>query len=133
MKFSHQHVFSSLDDFLAVVRSWDLDFRQLDRGNFKGTLLQYGFEEAQVGITALNRKFDQRGLAPKKLISFAVLDPGSPPIIWRGAEVDGHKVMVYGAGDEIDCASEPGFSVLTYSISERLLSKLGRDLGIHAR
>jgi AraC-like DNA-binding protein len=39
--------------------------------------------------------------------------------------------MVYGPGDQIDCASEPGFHVMTYSISERLLSKLGHDSGIH--
>jgi AraC family transcriptional regulator, ethanolamine operon transcriptional activator len=131
MDFSHHYYFSSLDDFLEGVRTWNLDFRQLDRGNFKGTLLQHGFEEAQVGITALSRKFDQRGQAPENLISFALLDPESPPVVWRGAEVDHHKVMVYGMGDEIDCASEPGFKVVTYSISERMLSTLWHDLGIH--
>jgi len=130
MDIFQQHCFSNLNDFLELVHSWDLDFRQLDRGEFKGTLLQYGFEEAQVGIGIFNRKFDQRGVAPKNLVSFAMLGPGSPPIIWRGVEVDNHKVMVYGAGVEIDCASEPGFNVMTYSISEKMLSKLERDLGM---
>jgi AraC-like DNA-binding protein len=131
MGIFQKHCFSNLNDFLELVHNWDLDFRQLDRGQFKGTLLQYGFEEAQVGITAVNRKFDQRGVAPEKLITFAMLDPKSPPIIWRGVEVDHYKMMVYGAGDEIDCASKPGFSVTTYSISERMLSKQGRDMGVH--
>ena len=131
MSFFQQLCFSELDTFFEVVRSWDLEFRQLDRGQFKGTLLQYGFTEAQIGITTVNRKFDQRGVAPKRLVSFAILGPESPPIIWRGLEVDHHKIMVYGPGDEIDCASEPGFHVMTYSISERLLSKLGHDLGVH--
>lgn len=131
MDFSHRHCFSNLDEFLEVVRSWNLDFRQLDRGDFKGDLLQYGFEEAQVGITALSRKFDQRGQAPKNLITFALLNPESPPVIWRGVEVDHHKLMVYSAGDEIDCTSEPGFRVVTYSISETMLSRLWHDLGIH--
>ena len=121
---------SNLNAFFELVQSWNLEFRQLDRGQFKGTLLQYGFKGAQVGITAVNRKFDQRGVAPGKLVSFAMLGPGSPPIIWRGVEIDHHKVMVYGAGDDIDCASEPGFNVMTYSISERRLSQLGRDFGI---
>ena len=132
MGFFQKRCFSNLDDFLELVHNWNLDFRQLERGQFKGTLLQYGFEEAQVGITAINRKFDQRGLAPEKLITFAMLDPESTPIIWRGVKVDHHKVMVYGAGDEIDCASEPGFSVTTYSISEGMLSKQGRYMGVHS-
>ena len=131
MNFFQQRFFSNLNTFLELVQSWDLEFRQLDRGQFEGILLQYGFEEAQVGITAVNRKFDQRGMAPQKLVSFAMLGPGSPPIIWRGVEVDHDKVMVYGAGDEIDCASEPGFNVTTYSISKRMLSTLGCELGMH--
>jgi len=93
-------------------------------------LLQYGFEEAQVGIMAANRKFDQRGVAPDKLVSFAMLGPGSPPVIWRGVEVDHHKLMVYTAGDQIDCASHPGFKVMTYSVSEKMLSQLARSLGM---
>ena len=131
MSFFQQLCFSELDTFFEVVRSWDLEFRQLDRGQFKGTLLQYGFTEAQIGITTVNRKFDQRGVAPERLVSFAILGSESPPIIWRGLEVDHHKIMVYGPGDEIDCASEPGFSVRTYSISERMLSKPGRYMGVY--
>ena len=130
MSFFQQISFSNLNAFFEVVQSWDLEFRQLDRGQFKGTLLQYGFKKAQVGITAANRKFDQRGTAPDKLVSFAMLGPGSPPVIWRGVEVGHHKLMVYTARDEIDCASEPGFNVMTYSVSEKMLSQLGRNLGM---
>jgi AraC family ethanolamine operon transcriptional activator len=130
MSFFQQLSFTNLNAFFELVRSWDLEFRQLDRGQFEGVLLQYGFSEAQIGITTVNRKFDQRGASPERLVSFAMLGPGSPPIMWRGIEVDHHKIMVYGPGDEIDCASEPGFHVMTYSISERLLSQFGRDLGM---
>jgi AraC-like DNA-binding protein len=116
---------------MDLVNSWDLAFRQLDRGDFKGSLMQYGYDYVQIGITTINRKFDQRGSAPKKSITFCMLNPESPPIIWRGVEVDHQKVMIYSAGDEIDCASEPGFSVTGCSISESLLSKVGRDMGMH--
>ena len=109
MSFFQQISFSNLNAFFEVFQSWDLEFRQLDRGQFKGTLLQYGYENAQIGITAANRKFDQRGVAPDNLISFALLGPGSPPVIWRGVEVDHHKLMVYTAMDEIDCVSENVF------------------------
>lgn len=115
---------------MALVQSWDLDFRQLDRGPFRGTLLQYGVEESQVGIASSNRKFDQRGIAPASFVSFAMLGQGAPPIIWRGVEVDQNKVMIYGPGDEIDCSSEPGFNVTTYSISKRLFSKRAHEMGI---
>lgn len=126
-----QRFFMNLNSYMDFVHSWDLAFRQLDRGDFKGSLMQYGNGDLQVGITTINRKFDQRGSAPEKLITFCMLNPESPPIIWRGVEVDHQKVMIYSAGDEIDCASEPGFSVTGYSISESLLSKLGRDMGMH--
>jgi len=126
-----KHFFSNLNIYMDIVHSWDLDFRQLDCGDFKGSLMQYGYGDVQIGITTINRKFDQRGSAPKKSITFCMLNPESPPIIWRGVEVDHQKVMVYSTGDEIDCASEPGFSVTGCSISESLLSKLGRDMGMH--
>jgi AraC family ethanolamine operon transcriptional activator len=131
MGFFFQRYLSDLNSYIDLVHSWDLDFRQLDCGDFKGSLLQYGYDDVQIGITTISRKFDQRGSAPEKSITFCMLNPESPPIIWRGVEVDHQKVMIYCPGDEIDCASEPGFSVAGYSISDNLLSKLGRDMGMH--
>ena len=119
MDFYQKVRFSDLDLFMEQTKSWNLDFRQLDGGSFSGTLIQYGFSNAQIGIGSFNRKFDQRGGAPAGLITFALLEPESPPIIWRGAEVDQNTVMVYRPGDEIDCSSEPGFKVITYSLSEQ--------------
>lgn len=119
MHFYQKIRFSDLDLFLEQTKSWNLDFRQLDGGSFSGTLIQYGISNAQIGIGSFNRKFDQRGGAPAGHISFALLEQESPPIIWRGAEVDQNTVMVYRPGDEIDCSSEPGFKVITYSISEQ--------------
>lgn len=120
MIFYHKNCFCDLDTFLQQAKSWNLDFRQLDRGPFKGVLTQYGNSKAQIGIGSFNRKFDQRGAAPENYVTFAILGRKMSPIIWRGVEVDHNNVMIYWPGEEIDCSSEPGFEVITYSISEEL-------------
>lgn len=119
MDFYQKVLFSDLDLFMEQTKSWNLDFRQLDKGSLKVTLIQYGFDNAQIGIGSFNRKFDQRGSAPSGLISFALFRQEGPPIIWRGTEVDHNTVMVYRPGDEIDCSSEPDFNVITYSTLEQ--------------
>ena len=124
-----KRLFSDLHSFMEQTRSWNLDFRQLDRGSFKGMLVQYGVNNAQIGIGSFNRKFDQRGGAPAGLISFALLGQEGAPIIWRGVEIDHNTVMVYRPGDEIDCSSEPGFHVITHSIAEQSFLKHCHNLG----
>ena len=131
MDFYQKVLFSDLDSFMEQIRSWNLDFRQLDRGSFKGMLIQYGFSDAQIGIGSFNRKFDQRGEAPSGLISFALFGQEGPPIIWRGSEVDHNTIMVYRPGDEIDCSSEPNFNVITYSTSEESFLAHCHNRGFH--
>ena len=130
MFFYRKHLFDNIDTFLEQTKSWNLDFRQLDSGAFRAVLTQYGNSNAQVGIGSFNRKFDQRGAAPEDCITFAILGRKGSPIIWRGVEVDHHKVMIYRTGEEIDCSSEPGFEVITYSISEGLFDSYCHRFGI---
>ena len=40
--FIIRHRFQDVDDFAQTARAWDLNIKQLERGRFKGDLLQFG-------------------------------------------------------------------------------------------
>lgn len=128
--FYHKVFFSDLETLLWQTKSWNLDFRQLDSGEFRGHLIQYGVPNAQIGIGMFGRKLDQRGGAPQNQLSFAILGERGTKIVWRREEVDHNKVMVYQPGDEIDCSSEPGFNVVTYSVSIQVFEKHCQAMGL---
>ena len=114
--YFHQR-FHDFERFAAGVIGWDIDFCQLDRGNFETDITQVEFNGVLLSNGSFNRRLEQRGGAPPRALTFAILEPSSPEIIWRGQKVSDQMMMVYPPGSEIDAASPPGFRVLTLSIS----------------
>ena len=43
--------FNDFDDFTNTVRDWNVEFRQLDRGQFHGKLFQVGSARVTAGVT----------------------------------------------------------------------------------
>ena len=108
--------FNAFDHFADTVRGWDLDFHQLDRGNFFAELRQVETDAALVTRAQFNRKLEQRGGAPPGRWTFGILEPSSPEIVWRGQKVSDQMMMVYPPGSDLDAATLPGFRVLTVSL-----------------
>ncbi len=122
--------FNDFDDFSDMVKTWDLDFYQLDRGKFRAELLQVITNALQIGHARFNRNLDQRGSPPPGLWTFALLTERSSPILWRGREVSNNTILIYHPGSEIDAVSRQGFDVITLSFSEKSLNNAARMLGL---
>jgi AraC family ethanolamine operon transcriptional activator len=122
--------FDDLDQFSHAVHAWDLDFRQLDRGEFKAELLQLIIDNSLVSYARLNRCFDQRGSIPPGKWTFAIFSEQSSSIIWHEQEVSNNTIVVYKPGSEIDCVSLPDFEVYTLSFQESFLNEIGTKLGL---
>lgn len=121
--FYTKATFSNLEEFLDKTKSWNLEFRQLEEKKFRGQLIQYGFQTVQVGIGEFGSRLDQRGEPPPDHFTFALLGDKSCRVIWRGKEIKPNVVLVYRPSDEIDCSSEAGFKVTTFSISLQSLQE----------
>jgi AraC family ethanolamine operon transcriptional activator len=122
--------FTDFENFAQMTRAWDLDFIQLDRGNFETEIIQIGVGDAQLAQASFNRFIDQKGSPPPGLWTFAMLTDKSPQIIWRGRQVSKKSLMIYPPGSEIDAQSRPGFDVYTLSYPEVLLDELTQMFGI---
>ena len=122
--------FTDFEEFAQATRAWDLDFIQLDRGNFETEIAQVGVGDVLLAQASFNRFIDQKGSSPPGLWTFAILTNESSPIIWRGRQVSKKSVMIYSPGSEIDAQSRPGFDVYTLSYPESLLDELAQMFGI---
>ena len=122
--------FTDFEEFTQATRAWDLDFIQLDRGNFETEITQVGVGDVLLAQASFNRFIDQRGSSPPGLWTFAILADKSSDIIWRGRQVSKKSMMIYAPGSEIDAQSRPGFDVYTLSYPESLLDELAQMFGI---
>jgi len=124
--------FTDFEEFAQTTRAWDLDFIQLDRGNFETEIIQVGVGNALLTQASFNRFIDQKGSSPPGLWTFAILTDKSSDIIWRGRQISKESVMIYSPGSEIDAQSKPGFEVYTLSYPESLLDELAQMFGIQS-
>jgi len=118
--------FTDFEEFAQATRAWDLDFIQLDRGNFETEIIQVGVDDFLLTQASFSRFIDQKGSSPPGLWTFAILTNESSPIIWRGRKISNKSVMIYAPGSEIDAQSRPGFDVYTLSYPESLLDELAQ-------
>jgi len=109
--------FDDFDHLLEVLLKWNLNFKQLDRGNFSGELFFVDHGGLQVSLSSFNRKFDQEGSSPSGYRTFAILASVDQQIIWRGKQVSGKNLLVFPETNELDALSYPGFRVYTIAIS----------------
>jgi len=122
--------FRDFETFARTAKEWDADFLQLDGGEFRAQLTQLMSGNHLFTFSKLNRKLYQRGSPPKNLWTFAILENSSSSLIWRGHELSPYDIMIYSPGSEIDCVSQPGFTVLTYSTSEDYIYEILETVGV---
>jgi AraC family ethanolamine operon transcriptional activator len=118
--------FTDFEEFAQATRAWDLDFIQLDRGDFETEIHQVGVGDILLTQASFSRFIDQKGSSPPGLWTFAILTDKSSDIIWRGRQVSKKSLMIYAPGSEIDAQSKPGFDVYTLSYPESLLDELAQ-------
>lgn len=121
--------FNNFDQFSEAVKLWNLDFRQLDSGDFNAEVVQTSSPNWQIGRANFNRKLDQSGQSPPALRTFAVLLDNSPDIIWHGRDTNKDNVMIFPDDCELDSQSLPGFGVQTLSFKEDILIEVQDTLG----
>lgn len=123
--------FRDFDEMTEALHAWNLDILQLDRGRFRGDVLQFGIGDLLVGRAIFNRATWQRGLPPEGFRNFAFLTDPLPHMIWRKQEVYTHSVMAFPPGGELDCVTrKAAFKVFTLSFPEENLAETCRSMEI---
>ncbi len=128
--FLVRHEFNNIDELGEVTQAWDLDFRQLNRGGFRGSLIQAGTPEFQIARTRLQGVLHQRGSTPPGLRTFAIPTRGEIDLRWRDQEVDRDCTLVFPKSRELESISHPDFDMLLVSVTEDSLEAARRRLGL---
>lgn len=125
-----QSAFADVDDLAAEARQWDLDLRQLDRGRFRGEVLQFATSGVHISDARFCRSLNQKGAPPDGMRTVAVPARRDLRLEWRGKVVDGESLMLFPLGSELSSVSGPDFHVYTCSFPVELLSVVGEALEV---
>jgi len=120
--FLHQQ-FRDFEAFCETIYKWDLDYRQLDRGDFSSELLMFGNATTLFTRVKLGRCLLQKGTAPVGLITFGLLADPDVNIHWRNLDIYGDKLFIFPPGGELHAISQSDFDVFVLSLSEETLNQ----------
>ncbi|MEP4076300.1 helix-turn-helix domain-containing protein [Haloferula sp.] len=121
--------FDQFDAFTDAAQSWQLNFLQLDKGQFVGEMERLVAGPVGMIKCQFNRKLQQLGSAPPGCHTFALPMADHTPHIWRRHEVTANDLTCFRDDVEMDCSSTPGFHLFAVSISNDLLARTAQDLG----
>lgn len=118
--FVFHHFFNDFGELTESTHSWDIDFDQLDRGDFKGELFQMGIDGVLILHAHFNRQLHQRGSSPKDMLTFAFTEAGSSPHIWKKKQIHPDSIMFF-SDNSLDVLSRTGFEVFSVSFNYEIL------------
>jgi len=128
--FLIRHHFQDVDDFAQTARAWNLNINQLERGSFKGDLLQFGTGDVMVAHADFYPGTYQRGEPPRGLRTFGILADPLSHLTWRHKMIPANAVMAFPPGAELNAVSQGGrLEVFTLSFSDEILADVSQSVG----
>jgi AraC family ethanolamine operon transcriptional activator len=128
--FRHRQSFDDFDDYAETGRAWNIELRQLDRGEFRGEMIQLVSPGSILQKASFGRALDQRGLPPQGYVNFGVPAKESMEFLWRNKTVDGNKIISFPEGGEHASVTQPGFSIFPFAVRKEILDKTSDALGL---
>ena len=119
-----QQGFSNFETFSNVLRGYDLELQQLDRGSFSANLQQIQCGNIFINHIATTRRFEVFGNPPPGLRTFGVPTNRCLPFTWRNKYSNGNTLQIYKPGTELEMITHPFFEAIDVSITEESFNVL---------
>ena len=116
--------FSNFEIFSNVLKGYDLDMRQIDRGAFTGSLQQIQYGPVFINRVSATRRFEVYGNPPPGLRTFGIPGANCLPFTWRNKISDGNSIQIYKQDTELDMITHPFFEAIDVSITEEAFNTL---------
>ena len=114
---------------LARFSNWDLDFRQIERGEMHTRVALWPGTTVSLLRLELSRAVHQTGAAPRDQLTFGI--PLSASIAsWSRGDVSDAGLVAFGDGAEFDGVTRSGFQALTLGMRSEVLAEHAARLGI---
>jgi len=127
--FHNKQSYRAVESFDEAAKLWNLEFIQLERGDFYADLIQFGDSEIIVGCCQWNRRLHQRGGSPKNYYTFALHGQNSTPHLWRYIPCPLNSIIIFTENNELNSVSPPGYQTVTISIEETYFERIAENLG----
>lgn len=109
---------------------WDIDFRQLDKGPLRASVLSFGHPGIMVFRVEFNRSFHQLGRPPAGFRTFGFPDVESGVLRWKCAEIKPGVLINFNFEEMLNSVNPPGqFGGFVLCFSEQVLHDLCGELG----
>jgi AraC family ethanolamine operon transcriptional activator len=122
--------FTELEELIDCAKEWDLQFMQLERGQFQGNLTQVITSEWHLSHAKFGSSLKQEGLPPRHLRNIVIPATRSQEFSWRGQRITGNSMMLFPLGAELESISARDFEVYIIAIQEEHLDQACRILGL---
>jgi AraC family ethanolamine operon transcriptional activator len=116
--------FTNFEVYSEVLKAYDLDVCQIDRGQFNGSLQQIQYGSIFINSVASTRRFEIFGSAPPGLRTFGITGKNCLPFIWRNKLSDGSSIQIYKPSTELEMITQPFFEAIDFSITEEAFNTL---------
>jgi len=121
--YLHQHI-NDFDEFCTSALNWNMDYRQLETGQFSSELLIFANANIIFARAQLNRRMIQHGLPPQGLITIGLLTNPTINIHWRNIDISGDMLFVFPPEGELHSITQANFDVFVISLCEIKLNQL---------
>jgi len=122
--------FKHLEHFLEQVQYFDLDFRLLGTGGFKGSLKQLVSQRVFLGYGRFHRGLDQVGATPPGYRTFVIIGHACSGFRWCGHQITQNDLLIFSSSNEFHSASHSDFEVFTISIHLDYIEQLIDNFGL---
>jgi AraC family ethanolamine operon transcriptional activator len=117
------------DELAAGFRQWDLRFRQLGGGPFRGELQFLQLGGTQILCASGNRRLQAQGSPPPDSFGFAPVLPRNAAATWRGRRCQTGQVVTIDPGQEGDHMSAAGYLMVGLTVDGELFRECAAVLG----
>lgn len=119
------------DDFDALAESaqqWEVDFRLLDSGGFRGEMVQVAAPSGLLIRCRMSGGVQQLGAVPVGCRTLGIPMAGCSPHHWRGKVLTEDHLLMFPPSGELDSRSYTGFQFYPLSVPETVLARLAEQL-----
>jgi AraC family transcriptional regulator, ethanolamine operon transcriptional activator len=117
------------DELAEGFRHWDLRFRQLGGGSFRGELKFLQLGGIQIGWASCNRRIHAQGSPPPGMFGFAPVLPRNEGALWRGRRCKTGQVVTIDPGQEADHITAADYEIVALTVAGDFFRECAAVLG----
>jgi AraC family ethanolamine operon transcriptional activator len=114
--------FDDVDALGESIPDWNVEFRQLDRGSFRGSITQIARDGWVLSHASIKKATEQVGLPPSGMRTVVITNDKPGTMQWRGHAVSANDLMIFPENGELYAVGDRNFNIFT-------LSFMPEDLG----